>query len=50
MYTKPWIAVDKLRFNLKPPNFDVREMMCSPAEFEEYNKVIGKPATGTGNP
>jgi hypothetical protein len=50
MYTKPWMAVDKLRFDLKPPNFDVREMMCSPAEFEEYNQVIGKPATGKGNP
>ena len=50
MYTKPWVALDKLRFTLKPPNFDVREMMCSPSEFQEYNKVIGNPATGKGNP
>ena len=46
MYTKPWVALDKLRFKLKPPNFDVREMICSPSEFAEYNKVIGKPASG----
>src|SRR6266853_5776098 len=45
MYTKPWVALDKLRFNLKPPNFDVREMICSPSEFAEYNKIIGKPAS-----
>jgi hypothetical protein len=46
MYTKPWVALDKLRFKLKPPNFDVREMICSPSEFAEYNKIIGKPASG----
>src|SRR5467141_3188842 len=46
MYTKPWVAVDKLRFKLQPPNFDVREMLCSPSEFAEYNKIIGKPASG----
>src|SRR5712691_7451048 len=48
MYTKPWVALDKLRFKLKPPNFDVREMMCSPSEFAEYNKIIGNPASGKG--
>ena len=48
MYTKSWIALDKLRFNLKPPNFDVREMICSPSEFAEYNKVIGNPASDKG--
>jgi hypothetical protein len=48
MYTKSWVALDKLRFNLKPPNFDVREMICSPSEFAEYNKVIGNPASGKG--
>jgi hypothetical protein len=46
MYTKSWVALDKLRFKLKPPNFDVREMICSPSEFAEYNKVIGNPASG----
>jgi hypothetical protein len=48
MYTKLWVALDKLRFKLKPPNFDVREMICSPSEFAEYNKVIGNPASGKG--
>jgi hypothetical protein len=46
MYTKPWVAADKLRFKLKPPNFDVREMICSPSEFAEYNKAVGNPASG----
>ncbi len=41
MYTKPWIAVNKLSFDLQPPNFDIREMICSPAENAEYNKLIG---------
>jgi hypothetical protein len=45
MYTKPWVPLDKLRFRLKPANFDVREMICSPSEFAEYNKIIGKPAS-----
>jgi len=49
MYTKPWVALDKLPFKLQPPNFDVREMMCSPSEFAEYNKIIGNPASGQGN-
>ena len=48
MYTKPWVALDKLRFNREPPNFDVREMICSPSEFAEYNKIIGLPASGKG--
>jgi len=48
MYTKPWVPLDKLPFKLKPPNFDVREMMCSPSEFAEYNKIIGNPASGKG--
>jgi len=46
MYTKPWVALDKLRFKLEPPDFDVREMICSPSEFAEYNKIIGMPASG----
>ena len=46
MYTKPWVALDKLKFNLEPPNFDVREMMCSPSELAEYDKLMGEPASG----
>jgi len=45
MYTKPWVALDKLRFDLQPVDFDVREMLCSPSEFAEYNKLIGNPAS-----
>jgi len=45
MYTKPWVALDKLRFDLQPRDFDVREMICSPSEFAQYNKLIGNPAS-----
>ena len=45
MYTKPWLALDKLRFDLQPRDFDVREMICSPSEFAQYNKLIGNPAS-----
>jgi hypothetical protein len=46
MYTKPWVALDRVPFQLQVPNFDVREMICSPSEFAEYNKLIGNPASG----
>ena len=49
MYTKPWVALDKLQFELQPPSFDVREMICSPSEFAEYNKLIGNPASDKGH-
>ena len=45
MYTKPWVALDKLQFDLQPRDFDVREMICSPSEFAQYNKLIGTPAS-----
>jgi len=45
MYTKPWVAVDGLPFQLQTSNFDVREMICSPTDFAEYNKLIGNPAS-----
>ena len=45
MYTKPWLALDKLRFDLQPRDFDIREMICSPSEFAQYNKLIGNPAS-----
>lgn len=41
MYTKPWVAMDKFPFHLLPDDFDVREMICSPDETAEYNKVVG---------
>ena len=45
MYTKPWLALDKLQFDLQPGDFDIREMICSPSEFAQYNKLIGTPAS-----
>ena len=45
MYTKPWMALDKLTFQLQPADFDVREFICSPSEFAEYNKLVGAPAS-----
>jgi hypothetical protein len=46
MYTKSWVALDKMRFELQPDDFDVREMICSPSEYREYNKEVGDPASG----
>jgi hypothetical protein len=45
MYTKPWVALDKVRFQLQARDYDVREMICSPTDFAEYNKLIGNPAS-----
>jgi hypothetical protein len=41
MYTKPWVALDKLIFEQQPGSFDVREMIWSPSEYEKYNKLMG---------
>jgi hypothetical protein len=48
IYMKPWVALDKLRFKLQPPNTDAREMICSPSETAEYNKKLAFPAAGAG--
>jgi hypothetical protein len=48
MYTKPWVALDRFTFELQPATFDVREMICSPSELAEYNKLIGNPASEKG--
>jgi hypothetical protein len=45
MYTKTWVALDKFPMKLQPPDFDVREMICSPSEAAEYNKLFGNPAS-----
>jgi hypothetical protein len=45
MYTKPWVALDKLVFNLEPQTFDIREMFWSPTEFQGYNKLLGNAAS-----
>ena len=38
VYTKPWVALNKVRFTLMPPNTDLPEMLCSPSELAVYNK------------
>jgi hypothetical protein len=45
MYTKPWLAMDRFPMKLMPSDFDVREMICSPSDYEEYNKLVGSPAS-----
>jgi hypothetical protein len=50
MYTQSWAAMDKFPMKLQPPDFDVREMICSPSELTEYNKLIGSPASDEDNP
>jgi hypothetical protein len=45
MYTKPWVALDKFVFELQPSSFDVREMIWSPSEYEQYNNLMGNTAS-----
>jgi hypothetical protein len=49
MYTKAWVALDKLVFERQPATFDVREMVWSPSEYEEYNKLMGGGGGAKGN-
>jgi hypothetical protein len=48
MYTKPWVALDRFPMRLQPPSFDVREMICSPSEISEYNRLVGNTASEKG--
>ena len=41
MYTKTWVALNKFPMKLLPPDYDVREHMCSVSEYMEYNKAMG---------
>lgn len=51
MYTKPWVALDKLSLRLQAASLDIPEEECVPSETEEYNKEFAKPAgSGVGNP
>jgi len=47
-YSKPWVALDRLPLRLQPDTFDIREMECSPSEFERYTKEFAEPAAGIG--
>jgi hypothetical protein len=43
IYTEPWLARDKLRLKLLPPNTSTMEMICAPTEAEEYKKRMANP-------
>jgi hypothetical protein len=43
IYTEPWLARDKLRLTLMPPNTETMEMICAPSEAEEYKKSMANP-------
>ena len=44
MYTKPWNPLNKFRMRLQPEWFDIREMICSASEAQEYNKTVAEQA------
>jgi hypothetical protein len=48
MYSKPWVAADKLTLHLLPADFDMGEMLCSPSEMMEYRKQMAAPDSGEG--
>jgi hypothetical protein len=42
-YTEPWLARDKLRLKLLPPDTSTIEMICAPTEAEQYKKMMAAP-------
>jgi len=46
MYTKPWVALNKLPLRLQAPGFDIIEMECSPSETAQYNRKHANPGSG----
>jgi len=44
VYTKPWVAVDKLKINLMPDGSDLMEMIPSASEAAAYKRVIASKA------
>jgi hypothetical protein len=43
-YTKPWVAMDKYLMSRAPDDFHVREMVCSPSEYQMYLKTFAPDA------
>ena len=39
-YTKPWLGRDRLPLRLLSPDTDLIEMICSPAEAREYQRLV----------
>jgi len=44
IYTKPWVAVDKLQIHLMPNGSDLMEMIPSASEAAAYKRVIASQA------
>jgi hypothetical protein len=44
VYTKPWVAGDKVALKLQPPAREINEMFCVPTEMEAYKKLMANPA------
>jgi hypothetical protein len=45
-YTRPWVALDKIRFRLQSPRLEIPEQECVPSETAKYNRLFGNPAAG----
>jgi hypothetical protein len=41
LYTRPWVALDKLSLRLQSPNLDIQEMECSPSDQKHYYEFFG---------
>lgn len=42
-YTKPWIAMNKMPFELRPADAPMGEQRCSPSEIAIYNQMVADP-------
>ncbi|MEQ1885371.1 MAG: hypothetical protein ABL967_09940 [Bryobacteraceae bacterium] len=50
VYSKPWVAINKMPFKLLPPTTDLPEMVCSPSEMAKYlNRHAGPGSTKSGS-
>src|ERR1700680_1213311 len=50
MYTKPWLALDKLPLRLQSPHLEIQEMECSPSDQEHWNKYFGNQTGASSGP
>ena len=40
-YTRPWVAIDRLRLRLQSASLDIPEQECVPSETAKYNRLFG---------
>jgi hypothetical protein len=45
-YTRPWVALDRLRYRLQSPSLEIPEQECVPSETAKYNRLFANPAAG----